>query len=110
MACSSGSERIIHGLRKCLYEHRMEDDFVVAKIDMQNAGFATHIPGLLPWLVWCYGSYSILWHLMGRISSQSEVQQGDPLGPLLFSLVLHKIASAVNSDEQCLTFFSRHGF
>ena len=39
---------------------------------------------------------------MGQISSQSGVQQGDPLGPLLFSLVLHKIASAVDSDNECL--------
>ena len=39
---------------------------------------------------------------MSQISSQSGVQQGDPLGPLLFSLVLHKIASAVDSDNECL--------
>ena len=63
----------------------MEDDFVVGKIDMRNAfnlvsrqaflaECATHFPGLLPWVVWCYGSYSILWHPMDQISSQSGVQ------------------------------------
>ena len=61
-----------------------------------------HFPELLPWVVWCYGSYSILWHPMGQISSQSGVQKGDPLGPLLFSLVLRKIVSTVDSDDECL--------
>lgn len=28
---------------------------------------------------------------MGQVSSQSGVQQGDPLGPMLFALVLHKL-------------------
>ena len=42
---------------------------------------------------------------IGRVPTayrQSTDQQGDPLGPLLFSLVLHKIASAVDSDNECL--------
>ena len=33
---------------------------------------------------------------MGRVSSESGVQQGDPLGPLRFALVLQKIISAVD--------------
>ena len=40
-------------------------------------------PELLPWVSWCYGTYSLLWHPLGQISSESGVQQGDPLGPLL---------------------------
>ena len=87
----------------------MEDDFVVAKIDMRNAfnlvsrqafldECVAHFSELLPGAM----AYSILWHPMGQISSQSGVQQGDPLGPLLFSLVLHKIASAVDFDDEWL--------
>ena len=33
--------------------------------------------------------------------SESGVQQGDPLGPLLFCLVLQKVLSAIASDPNC---------
>ena len=35
---------------------------------------------------------------LGIISSETGVQQGDPLGPLLFSLVLHRVVSAIASN------------
>ena len=61
VACSSGSEKIIHGLRKSIEDHWMEEDFVVFKIDIQNAfnlvsiqavlyECATSFPELLPGL------------------------------------------------------------
>ena len=37
VACHSGSERIIHGLRKCIDDHWDDDDFVVFKVDIRNA-------------------------------------------------------------------------
>ena len=41
---------------------------------------------------------------MGKISSQSGVQQGDPLGPMLFALVLHKLVSSIEADDDCIDF------
>ena len=38
---------------------------------------------------------------MGQLTSQSGVQQGDPLGPFLFSLVLHKVAGTIKVDTEC---------
>ena len=39
---------------------------------------------------------------MGHLSSQSRAQQGDPLGPLFFALVLRKITAAIDTDDDCL--------
>ena len=30
------------------------------------------------------------------------MQQGDPLGPLFFALVLHKVIDAIDADDDCL--------
>eukprot|EP00731_Ephydatia_muelleri_P002465 Em0001g2465a len=32
----------------------------------------------------------------------SGVQQGDPLGPMLFALVLHKLVSSIEADDDCI--------
>ena len=48
-----------------------------------------HFPELYHWVLFCYGSDSSLWWYDHRISSSQDTQQGDPLGPLLFALVLH---------------------
>ena len=44
----------------------------------------------------------MLWHPLGQISSESGVQQDDPLGPLLFALVLHKLVASLEADDECL--------
>ena len=63
---------------------------------------ATFFPEILPWVSRCYGSHPLLWHPLGQISSESGVQQGDPLGPLLFALVLQKLISSVDADDECM--------
>ena len=37
VACPSGTEEVIHGLRTCMEEHWGDDDFAVVKMDMRNA-------------------------------------------------------------------------
>ncbi|KAL5517866.1 hypothetical protein EMCRGX_G003497 [Ephydatia muelleri] len=95
VACPMGSEKVIHGIRACVEKFWNDRDFSVMKVDFKNAfnlvsrdavlqECANHFPDLLPWVAWCYGSHPFLWHTMGQLTSQSGVQQGDPLGPFLW--------------------------
>ena len=86
-----------------------DEDFVALKIDLRNAfnlvsrqafldKCAAHFPEVLPWALWCYWQHPVLWHPLDIISSETGVQQGDLLEPLLFSLVLHRVVSTIASN------------
>eukprot|EP00731_Ephydatia_muelleri_P033991 Em0044g11a len=40
--------------------------------------------------------------LFRQLTSEAGVQQGDPLGPLFFALVLHKVIDTIDADDDCL--------
>jgi hypothetical protein len=52
-------------------------------------------PELYPNVKMCYAKISHLWWDGHRILSAWGVQQGDPLGPLLFCLVIHPVLTEV---------------
>ena len=73
VACPSGAEKVIHGLKSCIEEHWTNEDFTVLKIDMCNAfnfvscqallnECATHFPELLPLASRCYSQHPFLRH------------------------------------------------
>ena len=110
---NNNNNKIVHGLRRCVEDHWLDNDFAVIKIDMKNAfnlvsrealllECSNFFPELLPWATWCYGSQPFLFHSLGILTSESAVQQGDPLGPLFFALVLHRIVSSIDADDDCL--------
>ena len=112
VACPAGTEKIVHKLRQVIEDNWNNGDFAILKVDMRNAfnlvsreavlhQCAIHFPELLPWVTWCYSQHQKLWHPMGQLISASGVQQGDPLGPLLFALVLHCIILKISADPQC---------
>ena len=105
-------KKILHSLRCCFDDHWADNNFVVLKVDMTNAfnlvsrqavldECAQHFPELLAWASWCYGQHPILWHSLRSLTSQTGVQQGDPLGPFMFALVLQKMVTTIHTDEAC---------
>ena len=55
------------------------------------------MPSLASFAIYCYSQHSHLYYSKKSAMSQSGVQQGDPLGPLLFSLTLWPIIEEIES-------------
>ena len=102
-----GTEVGLATARQWCDRHREDPSSVLAKIDFSNAFNCVdrqtfleqcrhHFPGLSRWAEWCYSNPSNLFFGQEIISSERGVQQGDPLGPLLFSLALQPILHLVN--------------
>lgn len=108
VAQPAGAEHIVHSMRSVLASHWHSPDFVVLKVDFANAFNSISrtallaqcralFPDLLPWVQWCYGDQPFLFHSLGVLRSCVGVQQGDPLGPLLFCLVLHVLVRKIQT-------------
>ncbi|KAK9691330.1 hypothetical protein RND81_09G190100 [Saponaria officinalis] len=55
-------------------------------------------PVLSRWVAFCYGSPARLYYGEHCLLSCQGVQQGDPLGPLLFALVLHPLVCKIRDS------------
>ena len=97
-----GLEAAVHGLRKLIVDNSQNDELCCAKVDMRNAfnecrrssflhRVKDELPQLYAWVQWSYHCAGELRFGSNRIISTAGVQQGDPLGPLLFSLVLMEL-------------------
>ena len=104
-----GCEAAVHATNLILNLFGTQDDFVLLKVDFENAfnlidreaflsQIAIHFPSLLPWVSYMYANHSHIIFGDMVISSQSGVQQGDPLGPLLFSLPLLLIIEEIKKE------------
>ena len=110
---SGGLEAVVHSLRTILSTVGSNPDLCCLKVDMSNAfnecshsSFLSRcklvFPELFAWVHWCYCCVGELRFGPHRILSTTGIQQGDPLDPLLFSLVLTDYLSSRPSSDGLL--------
>ena len=103
-----GCEAVVHATRSHL-SINIGKIKILLKIDFRNAFNSIErdvmlsevkqtIPSLYPYLWQCYRNSSLLFFGENTILSQIGAQQGDPLGPLLFSLTIHKLIQNLKSE------------
>ena len=102
-----GTEAAVHACR--VYLNHLPPNEAIVKVDFQNAfnsvrrdkiltAVKRYIPDLLPFVHSAYSSPSILLWDSFQISSSEGIQQGDPIGPLLFCITIHELVSSLKSD------------
>ena len=117
VATKSGAEAAVHAVRAIADEHGESPEYGLLLIDWENAfnlvsrntmlrEVRTHLPELLPWAHACYGPNASphIWTGTFGFRSMRGVQQGDPLGPLLFALALRPIIAEL---LECLPMWQR---
>ena len=106
-----GAEMMIHLIQFC---HLSHPDWVILKLDARNAfnsvsrkiilsEVSNNFPDLFPFVSKCYAQPSQLTTRLYQsncyISSEEGVQQGDPMGPFLFALVLQPLLVKINCND-----------
>ena len=104
-----GIEAAVHAARE--YLSSLESGSLMFKLDFRNAfntvrrdkmlqAVLEKVPSVFPLAHCAYSTHSYLYygHKGVIIMSAEGVQQGDPLGPMLFCLAIHDLVSSISSE------------
>ena len=102
-------ETIPMALQGWANHHRNDDSWALLQVDLTNAfnsidrgimleEVSRRSPELTTWANFCYAQHSHLFMDGHPISSQQGVQQGDPYGPLFFSLCWQRVVEKLPPD------------
>ena len=103
-----GAEIAIHGCRRYM-RLNYNSNKVVLKVDFSNAfnsvkrdkilqGVQKHSPELFPFVHQAYSKPSVLQFGDNKLLSMEGAQQGDPMGPYLFSLATMDLSKSCQSE------------
>ena len=113
---AGGAEAAVHTARAWHDRNAGHTGKILVKLDFKNAfnlvsrqavldSVALRFPALTRWVIWCYKQPSELHFGQTHLLSAGGVQQGDPLGPLLFASALHPLALELSQGPLDLAFF-----
>ena len=109
-----GGEAILHAVNRFIEDRGGEEGLSMLLVDFKNAfnlvdrevmlqEVRLRCPAISRWVEFCYSSPARLYYREHTLWSHQGVQQGDPLGPLLFALVLHPLICKIR-DSFSLSF------
>ena len=101
-----GAEAVVRAVNVLVQDHGLDASVALLKIDFENAfnkvdrsqflhEVDAELPSLSRWARWCYQDKTHLWFNDTELESAQGVQQGDPIGPLLFALALRKVTARI---------------
>ena len=105
----NGADAVIHSVQRLVAENQHKKDYGMLKVDFSNAfnilarekmilEVKENFPILSPWIEFCYGNQPLLFFGDMVIKSCEGVQQGDPLGPLLFALTIQPLIQKIHRE------------
>jgi hypothetical protein len=106
---SGGGEAILHAVNRLIEDRGGDVGLSMLLVDFKNAfnmvdcavmlrEVRLRVPAISRWVEFCYSSPARLYYGEHTLWSHQGVQQGDPLGPLLFALVLHPLACKIRDS------------